>query len=249
MWTSFLNRRSGSLKEGSTPIEETSKIDLLRAMDLFQDLSKEEIESLMKNTPMTTAKKGAVFYRAKDGPEVLFMLKSGKVELYRQSPEGRKLTVAIVEQGTFFGVMPLVGQQHQDTYAVALEDSAVCALSRHDLRLLMLEYPKVAFRIVEVLAHRLEQTRNALQEMVFSDITGRVASLLLRLADEETQVIEGYSHQDLASMVGCLRESFTDALYRFKKSKALAVSRRRIEILDRSQLESVITQRADSVAT
>ena len=51
-------------------------------------------------------------------------------------------------------------------------------------------------------------------------------------------------------MVGCLRESFTETLDRFKQSRALTVGRKRIEIVDRSQLEWVVSQRSlDATAT
>jgi CRP-like cAMP-binding protein len=80
--------------------------------------------------------------------------------------------------------------------------------------------------------------------MAFNDLTGRVASLLLRLSDEETNVVEGYSHQDLAAMLGCLRESLTVTLDRFKESEAVALGRKRIEITDRDRLERLVSQRS-----
>ena len=222
---------------------EAGKVELLSAMDIFQDLAEPEIEALMSDAPMLTARKGTRFYGAEDGPEVLFLLKSGRVELYRESPDGKKLTLAVVERGTFFGEMSLVGQRLVGTCAVALEDSVICALSRYDVQSLTLEHPAVAFRIIEVMGRRLQQARDAFQEMAFNDLTGRVAGLLLRLADDGTDVVEGYSHRDLAAMLGCLRESLTVALDRFKESDALAIGRKRIEIIDRAQLETVVGQR------
>ena len=79
--------------------------------------------------------------------------------------------------------MSLVGQRLLGTCAIALEDSVICALSRHDVESLILEHPRAAFRIIEVLARRLQESRNALEEMVFNDVTGRVAGLLMRLVD------------------------------------------------------------------
>jgi CRP-like cAMP-binding protein len=75
--------------------------------------------------------------------------------------------------------------------------------------------------------------------MIFNDVTTRAASLLLNLADADSNVIKEYSHRDLASMVGCLRESFTTALDRFKNDHAVATGRKRIEIIDRSHLEGI----------
>ena len=80
--------------------------------------------------------------------------------------------------------------------------------------------------------------------MAFNDVTGRVAGLLLWLDRQGTNVVEGYSDQELAAMVGCLRESLTVTLGRFKRSGAPAIGRRRIEITDRAQLERVASQRA-----
>lgn len=222
--------------------KEADKLELLSAMDILQDLPKDQIEALMDQTPMRTAVKGTMIFGA-EGAEVLFLLKSGQVELYRQSADGRKLTLAIVEQNTFFGEMSLVDLHLEGTYAVARQDCVICVLSRHDLEDLMLEYPKVAIRVVEVVTQRLQQTRAFLQEMAFNDLTGRVANLLLLQSDPETNAIEGHSHEELAAMLGCLRESFTVVLDRFKQSNAVTTGRRHIEITDRDQLVRIVEQR------
>ncbi len=251
MLSSFIHRDHPRRRQepalDSCPTE-GGKLELLSAMDIFRDLSEAEVDALMDSTPMRTAPKGTIFYGAEDGPEVLFLLKSGKVELYRESPDGKKLTLANVEQGSFFGEMSLVGQRLLGTCALALEDSVICALSRHDVEALILEHTSAAFRIIEVLAQRLQQSRDALHEMVFNDVTGRVAGLLLRLDEPGRGVVDGYSHQDLASMVGCLRESLTGALDGFKRTGALQIGRRRIEIVDRAQLEQVVAQRSGGIA-
>lgn len=252
MWPSLVHGRKGSVQREVSALEpcplEGNKLELLSAMDIFKDLSDREVEALMDSAPMRTARAGAEFYGADHGPEVLFLLKSGKVKLFRESPDGKKLTLAVVQQGTFFGEMSLVGQRMRGTHAVAVEESVICALSRHDVQSLMLEHPVVALRVIEVLARRLQQARDGLEEMAFNDVTGRVAGLLLRLADENSNVVEGQSHRELAAMVGCLRESLTVALDRFKQTEAVAVGRKRIEIIDRSQLERAVSQRTGGVA-
>ena len=232
----------GPRSVGPRPVE-SETMGLLSAPHIFQDLPRRDVEALMSGKPMWTAKAGTLFYGADESPEVLFLLKSGKVELYQQSPAGRKLTVGIVEQGTIFGEISLLGQLVAGTYAVAIDDSVICALSREDVKRLVTEHPTVALRIMEVLAVSLQQARDALQEMAFSDVAGRVASLLLRLSKRDTNVVEGYSHQNLASMVGCLRESLTVTLDQLSKCGAVKFGRKRVDIVDRSKLEWVFSQR------
>ncbi len=219
-----------------------NKLELLSSMDILRDLTEDQIETLMDKSPMRTAQKDTIFYGL-DGPEVLFLLKSGKVELFRQSPDGRKLTLANVEEGTFFGEMSLIGLHLNGTHAMAREDCVICVLSRHDLESLMLEHPTVALRVAEALTHRLEETRALLQEIAFNDLTGKVAGLLLQLAGGDSN-IDGYSHEDLAARVGCLRESFTAVLDRFKRSGAVTTGRKRIKVTDRAQIEGIINQRS-----
>ena len=225
------------------PMDEPEKLELLGAMNILQDLPEQELEALMSEIPIHTAKKGTIFYGS-DGPEVLFLLKSGKVELYRLSPEGKRLTLVIVEQGTIFGEMSLIGQRLVGTRAIALEDSVICALNRQDIESLMVQHPQVALRVIEVLANRLQETRNSLEQMAFNDVTGRVADLLLRLSDGDDNVVEGYSHQDLAAMVGCLRESLTLTLDRFKGNGLVVIGRKRIEIIDRPRIQRIVSERS-----
>jgi CRP/FNR family cyclic AMP-dependent transcriptional regulator len=239
LWSSITGRKKRQAVQ-ELELEESSKLELFSAMDILQDLPESEMEALMNRTPVHTAEKGTVFY-GPSGPEVLFLLKSGKVEMFRGSTDGKRLTLAIIEPGTVFGEMSLIGQRMVGTCATAIEDSVICALSRSDVETLMHDRPQVALRIIAVLASRLQQIRDALEEMVFSDVTGRVAGLLLRMSGDG-DVIDGYSHQNLAAMVGCVRESFTAVIDRFKESEALTTGRRHIEITDRSQLERVVSQ-------
>ena len=108
----------------------------------------------------------------------------------------------------------------------------------------MVENTTVALRLVEVLAGRLQEARDAYQRMAFNNVTGQLAALPLRLADEETDVVGGYSHQELAGMVGCLRESLTTTLDRIKGSQAVETGQRRVSIIDRPQLERLVRQRS-----
>jgi len=214
------------------------------SISLFADLSRGEIEEIIGGIPTRAARKGTVLYEPEDGPVELYLLGAGKVELYRRSPTGKKLTLGIVSKGAFFGEMSLIGEHQSGTGAIATEDIVSRSLSGGMVRAVMLEHPSVAVRMVEALAHRLKETRESLQEMAFNDVTGRVAGLLMLLADDDTGIVEGYSHQALASMVGCLRESITLTLARFKGNGAVAIGRMRIEIVDRPQLQRIVSQRS-----
>jgi CRP/FNR family cyclic AMP-dependent transcriptional regulator len=65
----------------------------------------------------------SIFYGPQDPSERLSMLQNGKVRILRSTPDWREFTLAVVESGTVFGEMALIGQQMEDAYAQAMEPS------------------------------------------------------------------------------------------------------------------------------
>jgi len=214
-------------------MEKNQKINYLQMVDIFQDLSKEEMAEMDRTTTMSTCHKGKIFYQPQDTSEVLFILKKGRVQLYRLSPEGKKLVVATVGPGTIFGEMAVIGQGMHNTFAEATENCLLCVMSRHDVERLILGKPAVALRLMELMADRLRQAESQLEDMAFKSIPTRLAALLLRLSEDQGgSSICGYTHQDLAEAVGTYRETTTQTLNEFKANNLIEIARKRIDILD-----------------
>jgi CRP/FNR family cyclic AMP-dependent transcriptional regulator len=215
------------------------KIGYLREIDIFRDLTPAEMDWLERTTTMFTCEKGQVIYTPGETGEVLFLLKRGRVQIYRLSTEGKKLVVATLEPGTFFGEMALVGQGMYEAFAEALEPSLICALSRNDVVTLLLEKPAVALRLIEVLGERLLNAQLALETLAFKPVPARLATILLHLRRVHGDVIEGISHQELADMAGTLRETTTQTLDEFKAMGWIETGRRRLVIRDAAALQAM----------
>lgn len=241
-WRSFRRRGSGAESDHADQLTaEETKQGYLTKQAIFRDLSHAEIERIAKMTRMITTRKGQVFYIPGETGEVLFLLKEGKVELYRLTPDGRKLTIDIVGPGTFFGDMACIGQNMQDSFAEAAEDALVCVMSRTDIQKLMLDKPTVGMRILEAVGQRLVEMTTRLQETTFLGAQERVAALLLRLAihKDGKLVVEGYSHQDLAYMLGTYRETVTNALDHLKAEELIEVGRKRVVLLQPDRIREI----------
>ena len=208
-------------------------------VDIFQDLSKEDMEEMDRTTTMSTCQRGKIFYQPQDSSEVLFILKRGRVQLYRLSPEGKKLVVATIGPDTIFGEMAIIGQGMHNAFAEAVEDCLLCVMSRHDVERLILGKPSVALRIMNVMAERLNEAESQLEDMAFKSIPTRLALLLLRLRDDQGDNICGYTHQDLAEAIGTYRETATQTLNEFKANNLIEIGRKRIDILDPIGLEAI----------
>lgn len=225
-------------------LKSAEKMRYLQQIELFRDLTGRELEELDRITTMSAVQKGKIFYRPDEMGEVLFLLKKGRVQLYRISPEGKKLVLDVLEPGTIFGEMSLVGQRMYNTFAEALDDCLICVMSRADVERLIMEKPKVALRLLEVTGRRLQEVEARLEDMAFKSVPARLASLLVRLAQEEGKVIQGYTHQDLAETVGTYRETATQVLNSFKEKGLIDLGRKRITILDLEGLRSIASAEA-----
>ena len=216
------------------------KMRYLSELTVFQDLTPREMEDLNRITTMSTVAKGRVFYRPEEPGEVMFILKEGRVQLYRISPEGKKLVITTLGSHTLFGEMALLGTKLHNTFAEAVEDCLICVMSRNDLERLILNKPQVALRILEITGRRLREAEERLENMAFKGIPARLASLLLRLAEEQgSQEIVGLTHQDLAESVGTYRETATQVLNDLKSEGYIDIGRKRIVILDPEGLSAV----------
>lgn len=132
------------------------RLAMLAEIDIFADLSRTEMKAIAQAAPMRTYPAGAVLHSPHNQVEALFILKRGRVRIFRLSPDGRALTTAIIQPGTIFGEMVLLGQQMYDNYAGALDEAVVCVMSRHDVHQFLLSDPPLCQAIAR---QALEQKR------------------------------------------------------------------------------------------
>lgn len=232
-----MNAKSDDRTAVAQPAE---KLRYLSELTVFQDLSPREMQELNRIITMSTVQRGRVFYRPEEPGEVLFILKEGRVQLYRISPEGKKLVITTLGPHTLFGEMALLGTKMHNTFAEAIDDCLICVMSRTDLERLILNKPQVALRILEITGKRLREAEERLENMAFKGIPARLASLLLRLSEEQgNDEISGLTHQDLAESVGTYRETATQVLNDLKSQGLIEIGRKRIKVLDAARLVEI----------
>ncbi len=208
-------------------------------VDIFADLQPAEMDALGAAAPMREYSAGSLIFSPLQPVEQLFILKGGRVRIFRVAPDGRALTTAVVTPGTIFGEMITVGQQMYDNFAEALDDVAVCVMSATHVRTLLLGDPRIAARISETLGRRLAQVEQRLSDAVFKSVPERIAGTLLVMAStralsRSTQV--HLTHEQLAALAGTTRETTTKVLGEYADQGLIALGRGRVTILRADEL-------------
>jgi CRP/FNR family transcriptional regulator, cyclic AMP receptor protein len=221
------------------PMSLQEQVRLLSMVDIFGPLSPEEMEDLAKRTPDTFLERGDVLYSPQDGADRLFILKKGRVQVYEVGQSGEEITLSVIEGGSVFGEMALTGQKLEGLYVRALVPSTVVSLGRDDLEGLIMKKPEVGLRLVRDLAERLHASEARYAGIVGKDVPARLATLILTLVDSEGLVTSEsyriptrYTHEQLASMIGCKRVAVTRAFSRLKEVGAVQLKERHIIVKD-----------------
>ena len=215
------------------------EVQLLSTVDILEPLSEEELAELARRSPDTHLEEGEIFYTPHDRSEKLFILKRGKVRIFRMAPDGREFTLAVVDAGTVFGEMALTAQRLEGAYAQAMEPSILLNMSREDLERLIMQKPQVGLQITHLLSERLRRYETRLEDITLKDVYSRLASIILLLIESEgTRTGTGYripahyTHERLGTMIGANREAVTRAFGVLQDEGVVELKRRLIYVKD-----------------
>ncbi len=217
--------------------------DAMMQAPLFSALDAEAAAALRASmTEKRVPRAGIIFSEGEPGDR-MYVILDGKVKLGQTSPDGRESLLAVLGPGEVFGELSLFDPGPRTATATAVTDTVVVGLGHTDLRPWLTGRPEVAEALLQALAQRLRRTNEALADLVFSDVPGRVAKQLLELADKFGQpgpdgvlVQHDLTQEELAQLVGASRETVNKALADFTQRGWIEVDQRQVLLLDMERL-------------
>jgi CRP/FNR family transcriptional regulator, cyclic AMP receptor protein len=217
--------------------------EVLASVPLFAALDGDTAELLAAALTTRAVVRGHVVFEEGDPGDRLFIVLDGKMKISRAAADGRENLLAVLGPGEMFGELSLFDPGERTATASAVTDSTLASLDHDDLRPLLLDQPGVAVQLLRALAQRLRRTNEAMADLVFSDVPGRVAKALLDLAerfgDDEgdgVRVRHDLTQEELAQLVGASRETVNKALSEFANRNWLRLEGRSVLLLDRERL-------------
>jgi CRP-like cAMP-binding protein len=228
-------------------MNEEEQVELLSGVDIFESLSKEEVREILDDLLQRNAEinlgAGEVFYTPRQPDGKLFILKQGRVRIYKMEAS-REFTLEVVDAGTVFGEVAFTPHAFRESYAEAMEPSILLAMEREDVERLIQQKPQVGLRMISLLSERLHYYETRMEDITLKEVPARLASLILFLVESEGVQVPGeisiptrYSHEHLGTMIGANREAVTRAFGRLQDEGALQIRRRLIYVEDVEVLE------------
>lgn len=217
--------------------------DVLRSAPLFATLDDEAAIALRRSMSEVSFEKAAVIFSEGDQGDRLYVILEGKVKLGHASPDGRENLLGVLGPGDMFGELSLFDPVPRTATATALTDCVVMGLGHADLDAWLSGRPALAKALLTALAQRLRRTNEALGDLVFADVPGRVAKALMELSDkfgvvgdDGIHVTHDLTQEELAQLVGASRETVNKALADFAARGWLTLEPRGVTIQDADRL-------------
>jgi CRP/FNR family transcriptional regulator, cyclic AMP receptor protein len=198
------------------------EINFLRNVPIFAELEEKDLLRVVKLGTSQKYKKGNIVVLEQESGAALFVIITGKVKVVRMDEDGREVILSMFGPGEFFGEMSLLDGLARSASVVATVKSELFMIHRRDFLELLNEFPTVTISLLAELAMRLRKADMQIKSLSLKDAEGRVASVMLILADDvgifrkgKVEIDDLPLQQDIANMAGTSRETVSRMIHLF----------------------------------
>ena len=221
-----------------------SVAQFLRQIPLFSHLSETDIARLTEAARERNYPRNSVILFEDDPGDSLYVVVTGQVKVVLIGEDGREVILSVLNEGNFFGEMALIDDEPRSAHVIAMQDSNLLVLRREDFQRRLQDTPTIALGLLRELSRRLRNADDKIGGLVLLDVNGRVARLLLQMADENDgkNITRRVTHHTIAQMIGSSRETVSRTIRDLADRGLIEVSRKAIVIRDRPALEGAAGQ-------
>ncbi|GMR25398.1 MAG: Crp/Fnr family transcriptional regulator [Ignavibacteria bacterium] len=217
------------------------KLKFLSSVPIFSDLSSNTLQKVSDLGSVKSYPKNSVIFSEEEDGSALFVIISGKVKVCRTSKEdvSKEVIFSILNPSDFFGEMALLDGLNRSASVIAMEDSQLFLIQRSDFLELLSNYPEVSIALLQELTQRLRASSMKVKALSLKDAEGKVATVLLQLADDVGKIKHGiveidklpFQHE-LANMAGTSRETISRTLHSFAKKGLVELEGSKLRIIN-----------------
>ncbi|MBT1072580.1 Crp/Fnr family transcriptional regulator [Pelotalea chapellei] len=221
-------------------------IELLKKSMLFSGLAEADLAQLAVITVRRPFKKGETLFSEGEEATGFYLLVSGNIKLCRMSHDGREKVLHFVQPRETFAEAAFFGDGKYPAEARATESGEVIYLPKEGFLELMTRNPNFALNLVVSLSLQLRKFARQIEELSFADVTSRLASFLVRRANEKSTSYAGITYIDLgikkgelAARLGTASETISRTLRKLMNEGIIDVQGNRVVIHQMDKLSKL----------
>jgi CRP/FNR family cyclic AMP-dependent transcriptional regulator len=206
---------------------------MLADLPLFSSLERDELDDLSTHAVTRTFRKNTIIINEGDVGDSMYVVLSGQLKVFLSDVEGKEIVLNTMGQGEYFGELSLFGDSRRTATVMTTQDTQLSIISKMDFDACLARHPAIAHHIIKGLISRLRISTENIRSLALMDVYGRVAHLLLQLAEEvdgKLVVKVKLTQQDIADRVGSSREMVSRILKDLKIDNYIEVRNKQITI-------------------
>jgi CRP/FNR family transcriptional regulator len=213
--------------------------ELFQTIPLFAGLKRAVADAVIERAATRPFTAGEFLFREADVSEGLYILVKGSVRLFKSSPSGRQLTLAIEKAPATLAELPLFDGGVYPASAQAIDAVLSLLIHKRDFRAICLEHPELPLQALAILGRRLRSQAGLIESVTFGKVRQRLARALLELADlaQSDSFNLPWTHQEIALNLGTVREVVSRNLNRFEATGLIQTNHKEVVLTDRQGLE------------
>jgi len=206
-------------------------LPILRSLPFMEGLSERAVADFQASLTRRTIQRGTTIIVEGDPPDRLYIVLSGRIKVFKQSPAGKTIALAYFTAGETVGEVAVLENIPYPASAAAAVTSEVFSISRADFLAFVTKHPPAAMSLLNIIGARLRLTQERLRGFTGERAEQRLANALIVLVEKMGPDLP-FSRQDIADLAGTTLETSIRILSRLTKNGIIRSSRGRVIVVD-----------------
>lgn len=212
----------------------------MKMCPLFAGLTETDLTALEKICRRSEVPKGTILFTEGEEARGFYVPVSGKVKIYKVTPEGRERVLRIAEPGRTFAEAAIFDLGTYPANAATLEKSVLLFFPKQEVLDLLRNNVQLAINMIGGISRLLREFMDQMEDITFRDVPARLARYLLDLSESGQQQVElPLSKTQLAVNLGTVGETLSRTFRKLVKDGLIRMRSRTIDILDFAGLEAL----------
>lgn len=188
----------------------------------FAGLAPDAIASMHVDVDNAAMPDGATLYHPASDPAYVWVLRTGAVKLFATAWDGSQRIVRVLKAGDVAGLEALLAGHFAHT-AVLFGQVNACRVPLPAVRQLCFEHSGFQWNLMQKMQAALRETEQWLVDLANPGASARIrmARLLLRLRDGNTNRVFNFSREELGTMLGVTVETASRIVAAFQRERLL----------------------------
>lgn len=229
------------------PIVDNCTTCKLRCNSFFCSVSSPSLQALDRIKHVSSYPEGAMIFMEGETARGVYIVCQGRVKLLTTNSEGKTMIVKIARPGEILGLYATISAVKLEVTAETLQPTQLAFVTREDfLRYIKEERGDACLHVAQHLGHDCHSAYEVIRSIALSNsVPEKLARLLMEWtvgAQESNGMVKvklSLTHEEMAQLIGCSRESVSRSLGEFKKQRLLELNGSTLLVRNKAALETL----------